>query len=272
MEIDDQFYIGWQDSAAPKYNNGRKRFFGSALVILVLFSGLYLFIENDFGSSFFDYGNLTELEGTVVDYPVFGLRTVLDEKEVTVPLVGFGKFDADPVLEQLRQQVEGNELAGYSVTLRGTLIQYNGKSWMELTEGDASIVSITKSNAVRQKISRTGQLTITGEIVDPKCFFGVMNPAFGKIHKSCAIRCISGGIPPILAVKKNGEYVDYFFLIDEQGNKVNKLVLQHVGETISVTGNTETVDDWNVMKLEVDQLSTKIMISYASEVTVCGGR
>ena len=43
-------------------------------------------------------------------------------------------------------------------------------------------------------------MDVKGEIVDPKCFFGVMKPGEGKPHKDCAIRCILGGIPPVLKV------------------------------------------------------------------------
>jgi len=33
--------------------------------------------------------------------------------------------------------------------------------------------------------------------VDSKCYLGVMNPGSGKVHRDCAARCLSGGIPPI---------------------------------------------------------------------------
>ena len=33
--------------------------------------------------------------------------------------------------------------------------------------------------------------------MDSKCYLGVMNPGSGKVHRDCAVRCISGGIPPI---------------------------------------------------------------------------
>ena len=33
--------------------------------------------------------------------------------------------------------------------------------------------------------------------MDSKCYLGAMNPGSGKVHRDCAVRCISGGIPPI---------------------------------------------------------------------------
>ena len=46
-----------------------------------------------------------------------------------------------------------------------------------------------------------GETTLTGELVDTKCYFGVMRPATGKVHRACAIRCLSGGVPPGLLVQ-----------------------------------------------------------------------
>ena len=51
-----------------------------------------------------------------------------------------------------------------------------------------------------------------GELVDTKCFLGVMRPATGKVHRGCAVRCLSGGAPPALLVR------------DEQGNGVALLL------------------------------------------------
>lgn len=266
----EEFYIGWQDEASSSYKSARKKFFLWLILVLMICSGGYLFVEKKFISSYFDYGNLTELGGTVVEYPVFGLKTVVDGDQVTVPLIGFGKFDADPVMAELKSRINQQGFSNFNIVLRGTLIQYNGKSWMELTEGLKSIASINKAEkSVRQDITTLANQSLTGEIVDPKCFFGVMNPAYGKIHKSCAIRCISGGMPPVLAIKENGRYTDYYFLLDENGDEVNNNVLPHVGELVNVNGMVEYVDDWKVMKLATDQLTSAISYRYDATITMC---
>ncbi len=266
---EEEFYIGWQDKAGVSYKSIRKKFFIFCCMLLVLFSALYLFVEKNFISSYFDYGNFTELKGTVVEYPVFGLKTVIDDQQVTVPLVGFGKFDANPVLSSLKQQIGGQDLSGYTITLKGTIIQYKNKRWMELTEGDNSIISVDKSIPITQEIVDIGQRTVNGEIVDPKCFFGVMNPAYGKIHKSCAIRCISGGIPPILAVKEGDEYIDYYFLTDQEGFKVNKEVLSVVGEPVRISGYAQSVDDWKVLKIDKEVLKSSIQTILDDQFAIC---
>jgi hypothetical protein len=43
-----------------------------------------------------------------------------------------------------------------------------------------------------------GERILIGEIVDTKCFLGVMNPGEGKVPRECAALCLSGGIPRAL--------------------------------------------------------------------------
>lgn len=269
MKEHDEFYIGWQDKASPVYTGARRVFFWISFFVMISFGILYLAFEKPFIDSYFDYVNLTKLEGTVVEYPVFGLKTVVDNRTVTVPLVGFGKFDARPVLDKLRSKANGQSLGDFKVTLEGTLIQYREKTWMELTEGEQSIISMDKTDrSATQSIRSGGEQNISGEIVDPKCFFGVMNPAWKKIHRSCAIRCISGGIPPVLAVRDGEDFSDYYFVTDEAGRPVNKEVLQYVGIPLHLSGQVEQVDDWKVIKINARSLSS-VRLDYSGWVSEC---
>jgi hypothetical protein len=58
-----------------------------------------------------------------------------------------------------------------------------------------------------------------------------MNPGAGKVHRDCAVRCISGGIPPAFLVR------------DSSGNLVTLLLanwkrelLEHVAEPVAIRG------------------------------------
>jgi hypothetical protein len=266
----DEFYIGWQDDATASYKKGRKKFFLISMLAVIFLALSYLFVEKEFVDSYFDYGNLTDVEGTIVEYPVFGISTQVNQKQVTIPLVGFGKFDALPVLENIKKQAGALPLNSFKVSLRGTMIKYQDKTWMELTEGNQSILSIKKAQKqVSQAIINKGQQSISGEIVDPKCFFGVMNPAYGKIHRSCAVRCISGGIPPILAVKVDNVYSDYYFITDYQGKPVNKEILGYVGLSVDISGNVEQVDDWKLIKIDVKNINQTATVRLDHDVNLC---
>jgi len=76
-----------------------------------------------------------------------------------------------------------------------------------------------------------GYAELAGEIVDSKCYFGVMNPGRGKVHRDCAARCLSGGIPPALLVR------------DGAGSSATVLIanfrrelLDHVAEPVALRG------------------------------------
>jgi hypothetical protein len=80
-------------------------------------------------------------------------------------------------------------------------------------------------------LDELGAVQWTGEIVDSKCYLGVMNPGNGKVHRDCAARCISGGIPPAFLVR------------DASGNSTTVLLgrwrhelLDHIAEPVSIRG------------------------------------
>ena len=74
---------------------------------------------------------------------------------------------------------------------------------------------------------------LTGEIVDSKCYLGVMNPGRGKVHRDCASRCVSGGIPPAL-LTSSGEIV---LMLNRNGNKFAQDALREfIGEPVVVRG------------------------------------
>jgi len=80
-----------------------------------------------------------------------------------------------------------------------------------------------------------------------------MKPVEGKIHKSCVIRCISGGIPPIFRTK-NENSNQYFILVDAEGQAINKQILPFVAEQISVGGETNKFSNWDALYVNIDDL------------------
>ena len=81
-----------------------------------------------------------------------------------------------------------------------------------------------------------GEVVLRGEIVDSKCYLGVMNPGSLKGHRACAIRCISGGIPPVLLVRQEDGTARYFVMVLEGGGMANDTVLPYVAEPVEVKG------------------------------------
>ena len=75
-------------------------------------------------------------------------------------------------------------------------------------------------------------VTITGEIVDSKCFLGVMVPGSGKTHKECASLCLRGGIPPAVYVRDEAGRSALLLLTGKEGEPVGSQALQVAGEAI----------------------------------------
>ncbi len=101
-----------------------------------------------------------------------------------------------------------------------------------------------------------GRMTLVGEIVDSKCHLGVMKPGRGKPHKACAIRCISGGIPPVLRVQDPAGRADYLLLVAPDGGSVNREVLEFVAQPIEISG--EVVRQGDLLVLYADPASYRL--------------
>ena len=76
-----------------------------------------------------------------------------------------------------------------------------------------------------------GEVQLTGEIVDSKCYFGVMNPGAGKVHRDCAVRCISGGVPPAFLVRDGGGSTATLLLANWK-----RELLEHIAEPVTIRG------------------------------------
>ena len=99
-----------------------------------------------------------------------------------------------------------------------------------------------------------GQRSIQGEIIDPKCYFGVMKPGYGKIHRSCAALCIAGGMPPVLVSAAESGEEAYFLLTDLKGKPIHKDILPYIGQPALINGEVEQIGDWKLMKISVDRI------------------
>ena len=86
------------------------------------------------------------------------------------------------------------------------------------------------------KSNDIGPVTLRGEIVDSKCYLGVMNPGNGKVHRDCAARCISGGAPPAFVARDAEGASRVLLLVGSDGRQLNREVLSFVAEPIEVSG------------------------------------
>jgi hypothetical protein len=205
--------------------------------------------QSPFDNAHFEFGNVREFEGVVrmLPHPSLEVKTPTGGVDHWL-MVAFGKHGA-------REQVAG--LEGERVRLRGTLV-YRGdgpgpglSTMVEIEDGSISSVGASGTDLPRISL---GRHTLRGEIVDSKCWLGVMNPGRGKAHRACASLCIRGGIPPLLAVQKDGEVVRQLLLLGPDGEEVNERILYAVGEPVEISGEVFVADDVWTLHADLDTL------------------
>ncbi len=254
----DDFYIGWQPQSPKSYSHAMKLLIGALLVIVPLSAFLLVSSQNEFSAANFEFGKSTEVEGVLVKKPVPMLKleggTTADGKVIyqNILLVAFGKRGAKGDIVKMEQ--EKGDLEGQLVRLKGTLIYGDGKTLLELTDGKDALLEVKEGEQIRKsQEEKFGEATLKGEIIDPKCYFGVMKPGEGKIHRSCAIRCISGGIPPVLKIQDAEGNTNYCLLLGSKGESINEKVLDYVASPIEVSGQLSKMDDWLLFRVDFDK-------------------
>lgn len=246
MASEEDFYIGYRPQA-PKPVASWLRWTVVVLLLLSLFlGGLLAMNQQPFAPAKFEFGQQRELQGILLQDPYPRLLVERPGHREghslysSYLLVSPFKFGAD-------SEVSG--LIGKEVSLKGTLIYRDDQTMLEIVPGSIELVA-AGSEIVEEQAQSLGIVTLTGEIVDSKCFTGVMKPGHLKPHRACAIRCISGGIPPVLVVNAQAENTRYFLLVDSAGKPVNKQVLDRVAVPLQITGELLRYGDVMVLKAD----------------------
>ncbi len=249
-----EFYIGWMPKASSGFAKYTSRvilfLFPAALVIGMVLASF----QKKFSAANFEFGKATEIKGIYFNTPVPVLK-VFTGKDIlgnvsylTIPLVGYGKHGAETAIMELEQE-KTISFNNRELTLKGTLMYSDGKTFMQISKDEDPVIAVGKDANIslfpQQK--DLGLQNIKGEIIDPKCYFGVMKPGEGKVHRDCAIRCILGGIPPVLKVMNEKGEKKYYLMVGPNGEKINKAVQDFVAEPVEVSARAVQQDDWVIL-------------------------
>jgi hypothetical protein len=253
--MNDHFYIGWQKENPVSFVRASRRF---ALVLAMtapILAFLLVYAQKGFSSGTFEYGKETILEGILTFQPAPFLIVENDQTPDGKPvarqilLLGAGKTGAQPFLIQLLgRDFDPVHLEGSRVKLRGYLIYYDGKTAFELATGQNAF-QVTGPATGPAFLHRTslGKVILCGELTDPKCFLGVMKPGEGKPHRDCSVRCVAGGIPPVLKVSNLEGETEYYLLADQNGKPINEYILPYMADAVEVSGQLEQSNDWLIL-------------------------
>ncbi len=228
----EEFYVGYLPQAPSGIARHARKAVVALIVVAIVVAILIVFGQHRFAASFFDFGNAREFEGVVNEYPYPTLIARRDGQAGTLPvfssyaLVAEGKHGADRL-------VEGFD--GRIVKLRGTLIHRDDTAMIEVVADSIKPVGPNDA-AINRPVENLGSHTLAGEIVDSKCYLGVMNPGHTKPHRECASLCIRGGIPPLFVARDADGRSVALWLVSERGQPVNREALDFVAEPVEITG------------------------------------
>jgi hypothetical protein len=252
----NEFYIGWMPAAPNGYaKHVLKVVF--ILAALVITAGIMLALQQKkFSTSSFEFGQLTEVKGIYQQFPVPSIK-VMTQQDVfghssylTIPLVGYGKFGAEGTITELEKE-KNIRLDKKEVIFKGTLLYSDGKTLLQVDRNDNPLLNVTTPNsAIQADIKELGTVHLTGEVLDPKCYFGVMKPGSGKPHRDCAIRCIAGGMSPVFYVRNEKGEANYYLILDKNGKKMNDELKDYIADPVSIEARAVQYDDWIVLYVD----------------------
>ncbi len=251
--MSDTFYVGYL-AMPPATARRLKRVAGALVVLAAVVATALAIATGPFDRATYEYGKEStwrgKLEATPVPVLIATTTPVTGSPFETVerfPLVAQGKHGADAMLAGLD---------GATLRLKGKRIMREGTTMLEVVPGtiarDESSLPADGAPAAASHIEDLGRATFSGEIVDAKCFLGVMNPGRLEVHRACAVRCIAGGIPPMLFVRGEQGREAHLLLVDANGRPMNDRVLGLVARPVTIVGRLERRD--NLHYLYVDTL------------------
>ena len=282
--VSGDFFIGWSSNNKKSVLSVSKITAFSLFGLLIITSFVLVTQQKRISTFQIDYNQVKQMEGWLQNKPV-PMLTILDGKDVngnplfkSILLVDAFKKGAGETVSNVLAIAEKKyvRLTGYlsnnyiscgsesdsshnCASLCNQCI--TGTTQFPLMEIENGLYSF---NAIKPPFDLPAITTlnkidtvISGEIIDPKCYFGAMNPGQGKPHLSCAVRCISGGIMPVVKYSVAGKE-NYAILLGENGEPVNNSILNVIGLQLKIHGKLAAFHNWQVLYINADLAFTSL--------------
>jgi hypothetical protein len=243
---DDEFFIGYAPPMPPVLAAFVRRSVIAIAALIVVWAVVAATGHVRLEGGTFAFGHPEMVSGTIVARPFPVLKPDHDEARAPWPLlVAPGKHGADSLV---------TGLDGRHVTFMGTRIERGAHVMIEIDpvslesarqdQQAAPAADASQNSAVEEAVE------LTGEIVDSKCFLGVMVPGSGKTHKDCAALCLRGGIPPALHVQDRSGRASLLLMTGTSGESISDQAQMLAGEPVVVTGAIVRRAGWPVLRTD----------------------
>jgi hypothetical protein len=241
QESRDEFYIGYLDRAPSGLARHLGRIVAALLLAVPAVFALVAAAQAALPTGVFEFGVKRGFEGVLYVEPLPYLQLARPGGGgVGLLVVGSGKKG---IPDELRRH------AGRKVGFRGSLIYRENLAMVEVNDpASIRVLGDPSPSESRGLVGIIGPVRLRGELVDTKCFLGVMRPATGKVHRACAVRCLKGGVPPGLLVRNPDGSATVYLLVGSGGGPLD-FDLQLAARTVEVQGRLELQDDLPVIRV-----------------------
>jgi hypothetical protein len=237
-----EFFVGYRKTLPPLLARWLRRFVTMLLIGSCFIGGMFASRLHSVGEGRYAFEQPEEFIGVILEQPFPSLIVHEDFPRtagakpgfIRYWLVGRGKHGA---------QAQTAGLDGKLVALKGERVERDGQHIIKLTEAPTELANDEPHRALaipaEPPARAAGMVRLRGEIVDSQCFLGVMKPGHGRTHRGCAVRCLSGGVPPLLHVSEpslDQGAAAYYLLVGADGRAINKALLPFVAQTFEVEG------------------------------------
>ena len=235
MSDRDDFYIGYEPTMPHSSRRIIAVMVASVITIAIAMAAFVVSMQTELADSRFEFGHVRQFTGylSIAPAPVL----MVQDATGSVPhwLVAPGKHGAGGLIAGTRD--------GW-VTLQGTLIAR--ESWRMIEVRPGSIQTVQSERVpVQAAPADARDVVLRGEIVDSKCYLGVMNPGERAVHRDCAVRCLAGDVPPMFAFQDaDGSHLALLLMDDAERLRSD------VGRPITLTGVLSGTADALVLRVE----------------------
>jgi nitrite reductase/ring-hydroxylating ferredoxin subunit/DMSO/TMAO reductase YedYZ heme-binding membrane subunit len=233
--LDAGFFVGWLTG----WSERRRRVVGRVVLgLLALAAATALSLaagQGPFKPANFEFGVERSFEGVLVESPAPTLRLDVPELDRAPGTTTASRWLLCAEWKHGAQELVAG-LGGRRVRATGSLVYREGQLMLEL-HGRPEPIGV--AGVAPPAPLPLGEHELRGQIVDSKCWLGVMNPADTISHRACAVRCLSGGIPALFVVRAPYGTAVSLLLTGRDGRALNGEILDLVAEPLVVRGAVE---------------------------------
>lgn len=241
---DDEFFVGYFPTPP-----GQRLFLSAVVVAMLLLTAGVAYGTTQFqrhpGRT---QAQRAELAGLLLIDPVPMLRFVDEESgEVRSVLLSGGSKRG------IGRRLEAR--AGEAVTLTGPFRTREGGTLMEVyRSAEAELDEATMARLQDVPVEALGEVTVSGELIDSKCWYGAMHPGGGPTHRACAQLCLFGGVPPVLITHDASGHHTRYALASATGGEVHREMMPFAAQAVEITGELERHGDMLVLRVAPERV------------------